>query len=937
MKTLIRILQVSLLGFSMAMPALAQELPPIQNFRPSDYGAGNQNWSLSQSEDKVIYLANNEGLLIHNGAQWLSYRLPNETIVRSVNVIGDKIYTGSFMEFGYWTKKAEGRLGYHSLSQELNLEMVEDEEIWKIMRVDDWIVFQSLKRIYIYQPITKQLRIIESNTRITNIFPTKEKLLFQRLGEGIFEIVDGKDVRFLSNDVLKEDEVIAILDSKEEGYTLITKRHGLYHYAGDDLQSLESPVDTYLNLELYSAIRLSNGHLALGTISEGIFVLDEKQNLKIKIDQKTGLLNNTVLSLFEDQDRNLWAGLDNGASMIEFEAPVRVFKDREGMFGSVYATAIFGEFLYLGTNQGLYKRPLSKPAQPFEPIKSMQGQVWHLTVFDDMLWVSHHNGTYTLSGEDVNRIGKTLGTWRVHPISANQCIQGNYDGLYVLEKKAGRWYVKNKIEGFENSSRYFEKVESTLLVNHEYRGVFMLSLSEDLARVKSVKIDTMLRGANSGLSSFKDNIYYCSKEGFYGFDTRLGRFVKDTLLSQYMRPETYVSGRMLSPKNDELWVFKSDELIKISSDRMSNQLKVDKVPLLASKRSNVVEYENIIAIPQTTAYLIGTSYGYLILDYEKWEINPFIVSINAIKKHPASGEKKRDRYIPLHEKGLFEAGDNHLTLSFHSTSRKNFLPTAYQYQLAGLYERWSDWSAASHISFENVPPGDYAFRVRSKVGNTLSENIATYRFQILKPWYAKDAAIAIYILCVVIFSIFMHNVYRIYYRKQQAKLIEKNKQEIELEKLRSEKELVKIQNQQLEKENKNKNNELAASTMSVIKKNEILSAIKEQLESLDKEKITQPVIKMINKNLSHKENWEMFKGAFEMTDGAFFKNLKQKHPNLSPNDLKLCAYLKLNLSSKEVSQLINISPRSVEVKRYRLRKKLGLDNNENLTDYILNI
>lgn len=81
----------------------------------------------------------------------------------------------------------------------------------------------------------------------------------------------------------------------------------------------------------------------------------------------------------------------------------------------------------------------------------------------------------------------------------------------------------------------------------------------------------------------------------------------------------------------------------------------------------------------------------------------------------------------------------------------------------------------------------------------------------------------------------------------------------------------------------------------------------------------------------------MFKDAFEMADGQFFKNLKEKHENLSPNDLKLCAYLRLNLSSKEVSQLINISPKSVEVKRYRLRKKLGLDNNENLANYIISI
>ena len=68
----------------------------------------------------------------------------------------------------------------------------------------------------------------------------------------------------------------------------------------------------------------------------------------------------------------------------------------------------------------------------------------------------------------------------------------------------------------------------------------------------------------------------------------------------------------------------------------------------------------------------------------------------------------------------------------------------------------------------------------------------------------------------------------------------------------------------------------------------------------------------------------MFKEAFNNADKDFIKKLKSIHPNLTPNDLRLCAYLRLNLSSKEIAPLLNISPRSVEVKRYRLRKKMEL-------------
>ena len=97
------------------------------------------------------------------------------------------------------------------------------------------------------------------------------------------------------------------------------------------------------------------------------------------------------------------------------------------------------------------------------------------------------------------------------------------------------------------------------------------------------------------------------------------------------------------------------------------------------------------------------------------------------------------------------------------------------------------------------------------------------------------------------------------------------------------------------------------------------------------------IVKIIDQNLNQTDDWEMFLEAFNHADNKFLKKLKKEHPNLSPNDIKLCAYLRLNLSSKEIAPLLNISPRSVEIKRYRLRKKMNLEHDANLTDYILTL
>ena len=151
------------------------------------------------------------------------------------------------------------------------------------------------------------------------------------------------------------------------------------------------------------------------------------------------------------------------------------------------------------------------------------------------------------------------------------------------------------------------------------------------------------------------------------------------------------------------------------------------------------------------------------------------------------------------------------------------------------------------------------------------------------------------------------------------------------------KQLIQFKNQNLQQDIENKNRELGISTMNLIKKNELLNAIKKELKNANKVDDFKSVVKLINNNLNTTDDWKLFEVAFNNADKDFLKKIKNKHPNLTSNDLRLCAYLRLNLASKEIAPLLNISHKSVEVKRYRLRKKMGLDHDTNLTNYILGL
>jgi len=138
----------------------SQEVPPINTFSPEDYGAENQNWAITQAPNKFIYVANNKGLLEYNGTDWRLYPTPNETIMRSVKSFGNKIYSGFFRDFGFWSKNNFGTLEYISIVKKKNIQMLDDEQIWEIVELDNWLLFKSLQRIYLYDLGNESVKIL---------------------------------------------------------------------------------------------------------------------------------------------------------------------------------------------------------------------------------------------------------------------------------------------------------------------------------------------------------------------------------------------------------------------------------------------------------------------------------------------------------------------------------------------------------------------------------------------------------------------------------------------------------------------------------------------------------------------------------------------------------------------------------------------------------
>ena len=919
----------------------SQEHPPLVAYAPQLYGAQNQNWGISQTTDQTMYFANNSGLLEYDGVNWSLYPVPDNSIVRSVKAVGNDVYSGSYMDFGIWKKNNKNVLEYTSLVQKLGINLTDEEQFWKILKLDDWLVFQSYSRIYLVNIVTNEFSFIESDLDISNIFIVNGVLFFNKINEGIFQFINGS-VELVIDDVrLDLNKLVGIFDL--DGQLLImTESNGFYFLQNKKLVSWNiDPAIDLNSLRIFSATKLKDNSIVLGTVSKGYFQITSDGQLKYDLNFEKGLSNNTVLSVFEDQQNNLWLGLDIGISFINLSTQFKVYNDTKGNIGTVYSSIMHDDFLYLGTNQGLfYKRRDSDTNFIF--VKGTNGQVWSLKVIDDLLFCGHNSGTFTIKNQKIlQTIFDTPGTWDFKLLANNPNIilQGSFSGLSLLEKISGKWIFRNKIKGFDLSTRFYQQKGNQIFVNHELRGLYGMTLSDDLLSVSNVSnlSSSVKKGSGSNILNLSNDLYYTSSEGVFKYLDDQQDFVSSDSFTELLNSFSVRSTLMDIKESDGLkWCFADENILIISTGSITDIPKTEIIPVSLSNFRKVVSgFENLTKIG-VDEYLLGSSNGYFVFNSSITKPSHLhTIKLNSVEANKVNEDKFK---LDLRSDQSLDYDTNSLYFTYSIPHYDNIVKKNYSYILEGWSTQWSDWSQESYQVFENLPYGNYRFMVKGKTGITETVNTSSFSFVISRPWYLSKLAIILYLLLVSLLWILIHNSYKIYYKKQQLKVLMKSEEDISLKELESSKKLMQLNNEKLKLDIESKNRELAVSTMSLIKKNEFLNNIKNELKEKDSSgQNLKSVIKIIDKNLNNTDDWKFFEEAFNNADKDFLKHVKSIHPTLTPNDLRLCAYLRLNLTSKEIAPLLNISYRSVEVKRYRLRKKMDLPHEFSLTSYILEL
>ncbi len=936
-------------------------LPDIINYAKPDYKAGLQNWDIRQDKNGIVYFANNEGLLSFDGKYWNNHPLPNRTIVRSVEISPDgKIYTGGQDEMGYFSPDDNGRLQYHSL---VNLLPVKDRsfgDVWDIVCYKGYTFFRSASRIF---------RFTEKSALVYNA-PFEWAFLGFCNGHLYAQDYQAGMLRF-DNDIWNPvspmnslpagDAVTAILPLGTDSLLLTTLKNGLYTLFAGKIAVQESVNNgIFKNDRIYAATALGNNRVALATNNSGVYITDTKGNIIQSFSRTEGLQNNNVLSVFSDSQHNLWLGLDNGIDLVTYNSPIKQIKPLL-QDGSGYTAIVHDNKLYLGTSNGLFSvglqavPDLSFSKGSFSPVGNTRGQTWGLASINGRLLLGHHEGAFSITDNNANPISVNKGFWNFVPLSshipAQQIVSGGYTGLSIFNFANGQFSFAGAIPGFNESSRFVTiDKDNQIWVSHPYHGVFKIIQNADggystFAYSTTRGLPSLL---NNHIYSVKNELLVATEKGIYVYNKARDSFEPSAFYQQLLGNQSI---RYLKDDNNgNTWFIHEKSLGVI--DFSKQKPAVIQIPELNNKMLSGFEF--IYAVDENNIFLGGEK-GFYHINYNKYrqnipKLSVQIRTVRIIDKTDSllfGGYFQNDSVSAADHIASISYRWKTLRIEYASTLFGNQSNLEYSYRLKGYDNNWSEWTTRTEKEYTNLPSGTFSFevKVRNNLGN--ESDIAGYTFRILPPWYLAWWAKAIYVLLMLGALFLLYKWQEKKFRLQQEKYEEEQKKQRyihELEIAKSETELVALRNEKLEADINFKNSELASSAMHLVKKGELVYKMKSDLSQLMKALSNHPaeaeikkIIRSIGEDDYMDQEWENFTHHFDKVHSDFISALKEKHPNLSNNEVKLCAYLRMNLSTKEIAQLMNISVRGVEVSRYRLRKKLALATEVSLFNYLISI
>lgn len=918
----------------------------IENYDKLIYQAGHQNWQIRQADNKWMYFANSSGLLEFDGITWNLYPIKNKQL-RSILISGKRIYAGGTSEFGYYQANNIGLLTYHSFNTS-----GWGGEVWNIYKNKEIVYFISDGNIHMYNENTGKIKSIETYLYFQKIDCSVffNNTLYIGTVKGVYKLQQNDSLEFLPyTKDLANKKIVSLLVYDKTKLIAITSHAGLYFLEENNCRpySLNPEADLFIQQNQLFCGAISKNRIVLGTVQNGAIIteINNPDGEIEKFNLSTGLNNNTILSTYFDNADNLWLGADRGINFIDMQSHIRPLFAKISTIGTGYCSITHNGKLYLGTNQGLYQAERDN----IELVPNANGQIWSLREYDNSLFACGDNGITIISPSETYYLN-VKGCWDIKKTKdPDKLMLALYSGFGVLEKVGNKWTFSHLVPQFFLSTRGFfvdPKEENTFwtvdLIRHKINKISLDKYFSKIVRAKEYSLKNTVFEENPYIREIENSIVVCTKNGVYRYSFINDSFVQFTELNQMLEGNRYYDYLDVDGNNN-LWYI-SDGIMRLIEFKNGAYSKRKRSWTLNTEITK--GFDNIFNVDPRYA-IVTIDNGFLQIDRSKEKVRGEELNLS-IRKFYSIMNDSIISYNNVLPETILPYSQNSIRFLYTATGYGDNKNILYSYKLEGFDETWSTPSSSITKDYTNLSEGRYTFLVKAYKKDTPQKVTQTeLKFKITPPWY-RSAWIYILYCFISIFSSYI--IIKKLIKHKQKKIIQERNEILakkiyfEAENKQKDKEILKLQNETLQKDIAYKTQELTGYILNLTQKNEMLQVVKKNAVSISKaldEKqtysmIKQKIVKMIgliSSNIEHDNDFKIFESSFDFVHQGFLKKLDEKHPDLTRNEKILFAYLKMNLTSKEIASLMNISVRGVEVSRYRLRKKLGLDREVNLSEY----
>lgn len=584
------------------------------------------------------------------------------------------------------------------------------------------------------------------------------------------------------------------------------------------------------------------------------------------------------------------------------------------------------------------------------------GQIWSLREYDNKMFCCSDNGIFIADDKRIEHLDGLKGVWDIVKLAGHEdvLLAGTYSGLYLLVRKGTHWRVECRIQGFPRSCKDMlpEKLTAnTLWIANKENGVSRVTLSEDLRQVKKFKdynSNAFPLGYDACLSEVDGEIVVTSHHGLWSYDQTRDCLERFTRLENLLDGKVYTYLKADSLRN--IWYVADGRLKVLRYD--TAEKKYYRIEHETFLRESLIENFEDVYFCNQGQIVAGTEEGFSLirLDNQPPYRSPFTLQIRKVYMTGQRDSLVYGRSYSYDDSPvIIPYAYNSLRIEYSANNYSKMQTVLYSYKLSNGSEEgeWSEYSENTKKEFTGLHEGKYIFSVKLFTDKDTAPIVTSFAFEVLPPWYRTWWSYLAYSIALVLLLYYMY--YRIaasrkHLLMQKELELYRQKQAFEEVSDLKDKKIDSLKEANLQAELQHKSEELVCTTLNIVRKNEMLMDIKKEVlgisHAVGEENLvalrrkTLRLLGQIETNIEHDGDLQAFQTTFDSVHHNFFSRLEEAYPELSNKEKLLCAYIKMNLLSKEIAPLMNISLRGVEISRYRLRKKLALGEGENLAEFL---